>query len=179
MTIIVEGPDGSGKTTLITQLLRDIPKLDMHPKFVGSDMGGRDNMLRKVWAACNHTRWQDLYDRHPYISEYVMSPVLNRPLAPGFSHPSNRGPRNELLRTSLLILCLPPMGIVEESVTRPGNNQPQEVAWNIRGLYVAYQQLIVTHPYPENLYVYDYTNPFSVENLTDTVRAYLKEHIPA
>lgn len=176
MSIIVEGPDGAGKTTLITQLLRDLPELEMHPKFVGSDMGGRDSMLRKVWAACNHARPEDLYDRHPYISEYIYSPVLGRPLAAGFGHPSNRGARNELLRTSLLVLCLPPLGLVEDSVNRPGGGQPQEIAWHIRGLYTAYQALIVTHPYPENLYVYDYTNPFSVENMTDTIRGYLKEH---
>jgi energy-coupling factor transporter ATP-binding protein EcfA2 len=82
--IIVEGPDGSGKTTLVNHLAEkyDIP---ISPKVVGSDTRPMIADLQQ-WVESNLKKglqWM-LFDRHRLISEPIYQMCMGRRAQEGF-----------------------------------------------------------------------------------------------
>lgn len=117
--IILEGPDGSGKTTLKDQLLEDMPKLFQAHRHTDS-MGPRTNLKR--WVE-DELSWPGvlpctIYDRHPLISEPIYGPMLRGNLAPGFRNDTwyMTQWRKLIMKNPLIIFCLPPLEIVLENV---------------------------------------------------------------
>lgn len=110
--IIVEGPDGAGKTSLIERLSADlgIPKHEKAIPWSGPPEPGSSSLWQ--WAHHDVTTWPSqpmaIYDRHPLISEYIYGPVIRGKSAPGFNQPSAHGLRRQMEQRCLLIICLPP-----------------------------------------------------------------------
>lgn len=73
--LIVEGPDGSGKTTLVNRLHKDLG-LPISPKVVRSDTTAKVDLAQWTEANINRGFQHQIFDRHRLISEPIYGPVL-------------------------------------------------------------------------------------------------------
>jgi len=122
--IIVEGPDGSGKTSLIKKLADDLG-LPISPKAVGSDAKSLTDLRSWVDRSLDHGWHPMLYDRHALISEGIYGPAWNGTLRDAFQDPV-------WLRLSMarlhalhptIIYCLPPVDVVVENIRKDPHNE--------------------------------------------------------
>lgn len=162
--IIVEGPDGAGKTTL-TEMLRERVK---RRYFV---------MLRH---SCRPYTWADaiafldlinrtpiqltmVIDRHPIISEPIYGPILRGKDL--LEAQSDEWKLSVIQHTSdFVVYCRPPRGTIIENLSK----QPQlaGVAEKIDQLIEAYDIAIERlRAARVRVYVYDWTNPDSFNHV--------------
>lgn len=73
--IVVEGPDGSGKSTLVRRLQRDLG-LPVAPRVVGSDTLALVDLTRWTEENVNRGFVPMIFDRHRLISEPIYGPLL-------------------------------------------------------------------------------------------------------
>jgi hypothetical protein len=155
--VIVEGPDGTGKTALLGRLTQDTG-LPLAPKLVSSDteiVGGEQSLVRAVELNCVQGLSATLYDRHPLISEMMYGPPLRQGFRPGFDDYRWLRRQEQRLRRHhpMVIFCLPPLDTVIENVKRE-NNQPMLVVGKIEEVYWSYFGLAAAWPDP---IIWDYT----------------------
>lgn len=81
--LIIEGPDGGGKSTLVNRLSRDL-RLPIAPRIVGSDT--QPLIELKSWTEQNVGKGfqRTIFDRHRLISEPIYAPAMARTPHPGF-----------------------------------------------------------------------------------------------
>ena len=138
--IIVEGPDGSGKTTLVTKLAERY-SLGVEPKLVNSDMSS--NSSKKAWCEQNVARGfqAKLFDRHCLISEPIYNSVTRRAFDPGFDDVHWYTAMTTMFYkhcNPLIIYCLPELEVVKANVAADVDNQPKVVRESIRKIYAQY-----------------------------------------
>lgn len=176
MIIIVEGMDGTGKTTLVLQLAHQFgvkPK-----KFVGS-LGPSDD-YRIVLV--NRTRLEiteleetggtikRLYDRFPLISEAIYGTILRgRNCFGGLYYPL----RSRLLALkTVIIYCRPDRDIVRDNVQQ--GSQMKGVLEHFGELLDAYDKLfeeLTESPGNSYITVFDYTRD-EVQELIHKIRRF-------
>lgn len=114
-TIIIEGPDGAGKTTLMKQLLERHPEYQHAPRAcssLGGPLYGTDLAAYLVQLGSLDSV---IYDRHPSISGAVYDAVFSR-------YPDAtvgrylRGAFYWITENARVIYCRPPMDVVAKSV---------------------------------------------------------------
>ena len=163
--IIVEGPDGAGKTTLIRQL-QERYELEVAPRVVSKDTEAMTDL--QVWVEDNVQRgFQDLiFDRHRLISEPIYGPILRNKQSPGFtdfpwvSHMLWRFYKSN----PVIIYCLPPLETVKANIANDPDNVV--VADKIEAIYAAYAARASIDwgaAHSTNLVVWDYTRDFMLE----------------
>lgn len=140
--IIVEGPDGAGKTTLINQLMKDIPGLERGPRASRSKEGPVDSVGE--WARQDVASWADrplaIYDRHPLISETIYGPTLRGGMDPHTLSLLGSGTYQTFLTNSLVIFCLPlDRGVVIRNVETDPDSQMSGVRENAGILWDKYR----------------------------------------
>lgn len=113
--IVVEGPDGTGKSTLIRQLQDAYPGLKIAPRACTSLAGplsgnGLVNWLKKYGVMVGY-----VYDRHPCISGPVYDAVYANPVE-GWAGDWVRGAFREILDNARIIYCRPPRREIVKSV---------------------------------------------------------------
>lgn len=157
--IIVEGPDGSGKTTLIKKL-SERTGLSVSPRVVSKDAESMVDL--KTWTEMNVKQgWQPLiFDRHRLISEPIYGPVLRTKAEPGFG--DSEWFYDQLYRfyraEPFIIYCLPPFSAVWENVRSDPDNTVVAHEGTCRSIYGAYfnkahtEQVLYKHSF-----MYDYT----------------------
>src|SRR5215211_3588455 len=81
--IIVEGPDGSGKTTLIEKLASEF-NFPVMPRVVNKDTEAMVDLVK--WTEEDLTKGfgPRIYDRHRLISEPIYGSVVRHEMQPGF-----------------------------------------------------------------------------------------------
>lgn len=162
--LIVEGMDGTGKSTLINRLSNDLD-IPVHERFSksGPDGGPVTDLWNRTYEDVMTMPAQplSLYDRHPLISNYVYSPITRRTLEPGFT--SSRA--NRLVRTlsftALVVWCAPPFDVVKSNLH--DNRDMAGVYENASQLYWSYESMRIH--WRGNSAVYDYTNKFSYSSI--------------
>lgn len=137
--IIVEGPDGSGKTTLIKQLA-GVTQLPIAPRVVSKDAEAQVDLVEWVEKNLQQGFQATLFDRHRLISEPIYGPILrskSEPMFDNFIWLSNQlfslykmGP--------VIIYCLPPFGAVWESVRNDPDNKVVHDERTARAIYNLY-----------------------------------------
>lgn len=137
--VIVEGPDGGGKTTLVTRLVEELG-VQVMPRACTSDNGPIAELWQWVdsdMARPAHDR--GLYDRHPLISEPIYGPLIRGYLPERFSDVEWLSNRLSMLRLKrpLIIFCLPPWPVVDLNV-RSGHQPTTE---HLRGVLQTSRQL--------------------------------------
>lgn len=142
--IIVEGPDGAGKDTLIAKLQAEMG-WDIAPRASHSTagpLGGyalSDYVFRHTETMLTPAPRQYIYNRFPLISEPIYAAALKRPSRPYFdqlwwlnSHQS------KVYAGAHVIFCLPPLEEVKKNVEANTDNQMGGVVEHIEEIYSRY-----------------------------------------
>lgn len=141
--IVVEGVDGSGKTTLVERLAQwNDGYFTLPEKRSSSSLGGPVQDL-DTWveneAQLMSFRGPTLYDRHPLISEPIYGPTCRGVLPGRFNSPTWLGMyQGRLAYTALVIWCVPPLPEVIRNVA--GSEQMPGVQANIGALWQQYRR---------------------------------------
>jgi hypothetical protein len=169
--LIVEGPDGAGKTRLIEQL-ELVLGWPVAPRVVSKDTKALVDL--KAWVEFNiaYNLQPVIYDRHRLISEPIYGPVIRQSLEPGFSDLAWLYSMTQQFEhmNPLIIWCLPP----EEVVIHNTKDDPDNVAVvsRIRTIYKLYHMAAARWRGPS--FVWDYTDRPSLQfsRLMITVRSW-------
>lgn len=154
--LIVEGMDGSGKTSLVERLSHDLV-IPIHKRAARSIEGPRKDLFE--WAQLDvgtivHQTFS-VYDRHPMISEYVYGPVLRDGMDDRFHSIEATSMTAHLAANSMVIFCDPGIEQVEKNV-QAGLHMPG-VTDRWEALYWTYKTLM--HHWPGQVLVWDYRFP--------------------
>lgn len=171
--IIVEGPDGGGKTTLAKQLAYDL-KLSIAPRVVGADTKAMVDLRLWVEENLDLGFHEKIYDRHRLISEPIYGAILHR-IEPGFDDVSwiTAMMSNFYAIDPIVIYCIPPkVTMIHNVLTGDDDNSAIEAkAEIIYGAYLARAAIDVAN---EIAFIYDYTR-HGYESLLQAVEHDLKD----
>jgi hypothetical protein len=143
--IIIEGPDGAGKSTLISSLMLKYPRLKMAPRpctSLGGPLAGKELAW---WLEEYGVMPGYLYDRHQCISGPVYDAVLERPVDPQVQSVL-QSVFYDMLSSARVIYCRPPRAEIVRAIS--DNAQLDGVARKIHEIISTYDALmcnIVTH----------------------------------
>lgn len=179
MAIILEGPDGSGKTTLKKTLLEHYPLyLKEMPRFSTSTGGPHEGLGHLVNNDLEH--WFDdsdlhvpLYDRYPLISDPIYSVATGRDHDPTLALVDPSTVR-QMKRNALVILCLPPLAVTTANIAK--EEQMAGVEDNIAHIWAMYYDLSLSDEW-KNLHYYNYIDSYCNEDLTAVMDYYLEGRI--
>lgn len=161
--VVIEGPDGGGKSTLIGQLLDD-ENMTLAPKFSHSTRGPNSG---HIFAASEDMKSPlsagYIYDRHPAISEPIYGTAIRKKDDYVYLSPYV----NEWLDKVYVVMCLPPFGEVIYHLN-PSEQMPG-VAENYPLIYGLYEYIYNLSP--SRFIHYDYTEPNSYEELRRKLNA--------
>lgn len=119
--IILEGPDGSGKTTLGRRLS------ELH----GIPMVKRDKQDAYLWSMSELSSWSlsglRIYDRFALVSEYIYGPLRRKGIQPEFElgYQPTEEMMERFIQDSLIIYCRPPTQTIVRNVKETA--QPQDI----------------------------------------------------
>lgn len=139
--IVVEGPDGAGKTMLATRLSEALG-VSIEPKAVSNEARALVDMKEWVETAISQGFGLRLYDRFSLISELVYSPAMDKAWKP--PHQNQSWLSNSLARfyglEPFIIYCLPSFDLVWRNVAKDHTSwvvQNQAVMQRVYKLYQA------------------------------------------
>lgn len=179
--VIIEGPDGAGKTTLKEALLNWYPQMREGPRgtkdrsklytvTVADTFGAINRAMRAAYSPKLSQTPSSLcvWDRL-FFSEMVYAGLVGRPCE--FT-PSQQAFITRVLETigCPIILCLPPYEAVRENAEV--HEQMKGVRENLRAIYDAYEDMY--HRMPNQTVKFDYTGTAedaiaSLDYVTQTV----------
>lgn len=153
--IIVEGPDGSGKTTLTKSLMVRYPLL--YVKIVPS-VGGPPLTLPQLWLAELETKRDGvpIHDRFFY-SELVYGPVIRGYMIVDID--LRETIQDELRQEAFLIYCHVPIHTLRQNLDK--NLQMDGVKEKLSELVSVYENLMLTEAQyydGDRMHVYNYEN---------------------
>lgn len=177
--IILEGPDGAGKTTLMEQLLDAFPSIEHHERASTSTGGPVDNIFN--WAEADVETWPvqplSFYDRHPLISEPIYGTILRGNVDPRFGDVAGANLMHKLNSKALVVYCLPEFSTVFANIQKNEADQLSGVGENIWDIYESYRQRMFTHAHymPHTAFHYDYESDLMDEfdDLCEIIEAHL------
>lgn len=145
--IILEGPDGSGKTTLGRRLsaLHGIPLVK------------REKQDAYLWCMSELSSWSlsglKIYDRFALVSEYIYGPLRRGAKAVEFEldYPPTAEMMERFVRDALIIYCRPPATVIMRNVRE--TSQPTDIKGITTQAIGAYDEWF-THM---NHVLFDYT----------------------
>lgn len=160
--IVVEGPDGGGKSTLVSRLVEDL-HIPVAPRVVSKDAEAMVDL--KAWVEENvrkgfHTQ---LYDRHRLISEPIYGSILRDEFQPGFGDRAWLAEMNLRFYSQcspIIIYCLPSYDVIRHNIADDPDNR---VVWaDIRRIYSLYVSKFAADAatYMFNTFIYDYTEAY-------------------
>lgn len=153
--VIVEGPDGAGKSTLVEHLV-DVMGFERHPRASDSVAGPVVDLPEWVEQATKglFTRPPSVFDRHPLISEPIYGHFRpDRPMHPRFMNVTWYSMQQALLAPhALVIMCLPPLDVVRVNIATA--DQMPGVVDNIDTIYRMYVEFRLRWLGPTVVYNY-------------------------
>lgn len=168
--IILEGPDGAGKSTLAAQIERDWG-ITREPRVVSAGAETQvDDLARWTWDQLEMGFGFRLYDRFSLISSPQYTMLENRTMAgPLMDYHFLRDCHARLRQIDpVIIWCLPPLEVVKENLARE-DDSGRSLIDHIETLYLTYTSTAammgVRDPdrmkgqYITSQMVWDYTKP--------------------
>lgn len=166
--IVLEGPDGGGKTTLMNHL-QDVFGLHVAARFASSDEGPKDNLDQLVIKdMVNYWDGSEvrLYDRHPFISEFIYGPIIRGKVKDGLDRRNMLGYRAMFDMKALVILCVPPFEVAYRNVTQEKDfPQMPGVEREFDRIYTGYHRELRSAAYEPIWYDYTMHTPAYVEKM--------------
>lgn len=158
--VIVEGPDGAGKTTLINRLCAELG-VEIRPRSSTSDHGPVDDVWEWVKRDLITNVDRDIYDRHPFISESIYGPVLRGEMRLG-PDPEEQELHYGLFlhHRPLVIYCMPPLKQVRFNVAQNHDGQTDHTRGVLRyidTIYALYQYRAMMDRHVIETLHWDYT----------------------
>lgn len=156
--IILEGPDGGGKSTLAKRLASDLA-LPIHARASDSITGPVVDLF--AWTLSDIETWHQqplaIYDRHPLTSEHIYGPVVRGNTRPGFDlgNPAISQMRRYMRKHAMVVVCLPAYHVVQENVASEIAQMPGVVE-NIEHIYECYRMMLHIWPLDSQICRYDY-----------------------
>lgn len=156
--IILEGMDGTGKTTLLDTLLARLPQMKPHNRSSWVSAGPKPDLdqwtLEDTKTIGTHP--MSIYDRHPLVSEPIYGPII-RGGVPGLFNQDwwVNAMTAEVAHHALLIYCNPPLTVVQQNLRQSEDNQMKGVVEKAPDLY--YRYAVVSNRWPGVQLRYDYT----------------------
>ena len=175
--IVVEGPDGGGKTTLI-ELLKVELGLPVAPRVVDKDTTTRYDM--KAWVDNNlEEGFQPMiFDRHRLISETIYGPILRYNQQPGLTDTKWLAPRLRRFYEiePILIYCIPSWAAVFTHIEHDSDNDA--VREKMEAIYAAYvARAALDHAFaPGIVKIWDYEKSLTIDGKPAWLE-FIKTHI--
>ena len=163
--LIVEGPDGSGKTTLVNLLKAELG-VGVAPRVVSKDTEAMVDLRGWVDHNLDTGLVPTIFDRHRLISEPIYGPIMRDDAEPGFDTLSWLAPRMKRFYElrPFIIYCLPPLSVVLENLKGdPDNIAIVDRAERIYQSYVSRISLDLEFA-PRTPMVWDYTNSLRMKS---------------
>jgi len=172
MKVIVEGPDGGGKSTLLMQLRSEFPGKLME-RVVDKDTNPMVDLKRWVEEDVDPDMVSEkvfnelpgefvFYDRHRLISEPIYGPILRIRQYVGFDDYKWLEKMLRCFRAQMpiIVYCLPPLPVVINNIRHDPDNT--RVLERIEAIYTAYltrAALDKLSLWGSQVFIYDYTHP--------------------
>jgi hypothetical protein len=176
--LIVEGPDGAGKSHLVDRLTLDLGLL-VQPRACRSDTGV-DPLTLRDWVDGDLSRpvhERAVYDRYPLISEPIYGTICRGRVAPGFDDPYwlIRSWTMLLAKEPIFVYCLPPWREVGENIDKdhlPDTEHLFQVIQHGHALYDAYVHQAAFHVLNglPRVMIWDYTKDEDYAFIRDVVK---------
>lgn len=143
--LILEGPDGGGKTRLAEAILAKHSGLTMAEKASSSLKGPVKNLaawVRHQYDVMDESSTPLIYDRHPVISEPIYGPIARGGAQPGFApSPWLSTATLNLQSRTFIIWCIPPLIQVRKAIAN--SRDMPGVTENIDAIHAAYLKAMV------------------------------------
>lgn len=169
--IVVEGPDGSGKSSLVRKICGEF-SLPAHER---ASEGAAGVVVQDLyeWAHRDVVTMPDqelsVYDRHPLISEYIYGPICRSALPTGFTTPNARHLVRMMARIVLVVVCRPSNERLVASVS--DDRDMPGVSTNIERIASAYDAMRIF--WPGQVISYDYADSDSLAQVFSLCRIHV------
>ena len=181
--IVVEGPDGAGKSILVRRLCQEF-NLEPEKRVVDKDTNPIDDVSLKGWVDEDLKAWPRaaIYDRHRLISEPIYAPIMRGRLADGFEDPIWFARQlNAFWRIHpIVIYCLPPPDEVARNVMR-AETENEAVCRSIATIYWMYHINFCQNTFRENVMSWDYTQDIFgdfMHHVKFMIKEQFSHHVP-
>lgn len=123
LTLVIEGPDGSGKTTLANALSEEL-RWPLAEKAVAHDTTTTLDLRQYAEKTVEGGLQRKIFDRHCLISEPIYGPIMRGGLRHNMSSPLwyNDIWHRFLGTRPLIVFCLPPLDVVMKNIREDPDN---------------------------------------------------------
>lgn len=175
--IIVEGPDGAGKTTLINTLVEELFDMEVAPRVVSKDTKALVNL--RDWVDANLAKgfqYHTIYDRHRLISDPIYRfKIPGKSMDSDFYEPQWLATSYLKFRAirPIIIFCLPPVNVVRDNLR--GDKDNASVIDHIDPIYYDYVSSMARYlaDAQYQTLIHDYTRSNSLQFIVNSVETLL------
>ncbi len=167
MLIILEGADGSGKTSLANRIRKDVQEYMLFLRSNGAPhhVGQLADVIG--WVAAIPYVIPVIQDRNPVISEYIYGPIIRGKCMHGLDFEQ----MEQMFRKSMIIYCRPSYSALAAGMRQ--EVQMEGVALNHKEIVRAYDEFMGQLRETDiPVRTYDFTGPSAL--ILDAVRSFIQ-----